>query len=236
MKKVFAIGTCRVYEPARLLQHRGFDIRECGHRVRAPNQVLQFVRHLAGEDFFVDSTVGLLSTLAHEEIQRGRAPDVLRRLDAARADFAAADMVVVEISAFREFVVGGLYVDPMISYNHPNLGAEKQLLTRGQAARLMGAIRHRVAKPILWTCHVRPTDPGAEYDVYRNDRERIAETVQQTASAFGDGFFDPNVVLEELGQRRAMQKRGRDLSHLTEAGNRALAAHYRALLWPYASE
>lgn len=233
MQKVFAIGTCRIHEPLVLLRRLRMPATASWHRVHTPNQILQFVRHLRGEDIYDLNNVGLLSLLGHEACQAGDAAGVLERLNGFRKNFADAEILLLEVSTFREYTHSGFFVDPVVRAKHSWWSMSKRRLHPRDAANILAAIREAAGKPILWVCHVRPIDGDPAYEAARAEREPLAVTVQRIAERYRDMFFDPTVVLHELGQRVALKDDGADLAHFTEDGTAALARHYRHLLWPH---
>ena len=253
--RVMFIGTCRMHDPAHILQHdRRFDVRTTPHRLHTAGQVFRFCQHMQGCEPYDIMMAHLISDYASKCIFEERLPrhKILDDLERIRKVWRTFDAFVIEISALREpfAMCGGRKItinnfsardqdrhadtiahEAALGRSIPYLETGIEVISPRGLRERMAAIKQTVdRRPIVWVSHQRPPSTDAQYDVVNKVRLHLANALQVGAQTLSDMFFDPSAVATEMGQAAYFENGGKDLDHITQEAAVVLSERYAGML------
>lgn len=248
------IGTCRMYETAKILRAAaGSNISSPNHRIHTADQMLKFILHIAGPPQYVPKTVHFLSDLAMEQIfeQDMSREDVLAGLQPVIDAFPDVEVFVIEICSTRETMTVGSSPHVVNTFTERDQARYADQITQQAAEgisvpvtkiqtapqhstetiRQMGRIKVALGgRPVIWVCHQRPPSNDPKYESLNVRRLKDADTLRRGADVLKDRFFDPSVIAAEMGQKAFFKQDGEDMDHLTPEAAERLAAEYNKLI------
>lgn len=240
---VLLIGTCRVYDPGRILRFSGeSSVLVPGHRMHTAAQALQLVNALTGERIYDAGNIHLLSDLAFRLLLEGRKETALRRLDRLAAKIGRRKRrAVIEICSWWDFLAPTpagpflvntfskrflqrehAFVDDAVRRGEMEAiraaDIEARPASEETILRDMLSIKQRLQCPILWVGHINVDDPDPRFDPVRKARAPLNELVRENARKLDDDFFDPSEPVNRLGRRSMLAEGGEDLAHYNPVG------------------
>lgn len=238
------VGTCRVHGPCSLLKQQGLKVRHTGHRVHAPKQALELLRHLSGTETYDDRSVHLLSSRSFLDFLAGKNAETLAALDKHRRYWPRVEQIIIEVSTLKESSAGRVVntftqrdlkhhadvIESSISDDRIVPIRWQDVVTQHEdpvpAMSEIAALAE--GRRIIWLPHTNV--PGGPRPVVLA-RRALHGVVSRTARELGNGFFNPTRVVSRLGAGR-MFRSCDDLAHFSKEGLSALADAYRPIVCP----
>lgn len=255
-KRIMFLGTCRVYDPAKLIAaEKQTYVRLTPHRLHTTSQILQFIDHINQAPLSVDpyrlDLLHLVSDYAAREILVKTTPRqvLLDELAQLRTAWPGFDVFVIEISTRREHIAAlndqfftvntfsardqQLYAAAIqeqvaTGVSAPALQIVNHMATTGTVLREMHQIKQSLGgRPIIWVSHMRPAVADPGAAQAMQGRAEMATFLRATAKSLGDGFIDPSETAAQIGQTIFFNQNGSDLDHLSAVAAAAMAKVYQ---------
>ena len=225
---VFAIGTCRVYEPAFVARAAGRQIATLRHRFHTLGEVEWGLRYALDPTTVPDELLFTLSDYALETVKKENGIQEIRELD-QRARVGERGHFIIEISSPREHF--GMIEGREVRINQlvaSRIGLTPRVVIPSVKERLkaMRRIRNLVPGRILWVSHANVVDPSPEELGLHRLRGENAEVIQEGARRMGDDFYDPTRLVASMGRQAVFAEDGADLGHFTHEAHRVLGGIY----------
>ena len=248
----FFLGTCRTHEPAIKMRILGVKARLMPSRVHSLMQIFQMVKFLNGESIYSPINIHLLSDYAMGRIVKdGFTPEqVYEEMVGYRQLWDISDIVFIEISTLKEFFIQrndrNFYLNTFTCrdieehakileklYDSGKLThiLTEQILEKTISKRELRQMMHKIHslvpnKKIVWLSHIRPSNQDETLQKVVETRRILAQNQFETAKELGDKFYDPIVVIEQLGDKVFFRDDGNDINHISELGEESLAKEY----------
>ena len=219
---VFFLGTCRAYDVARLMNRRRIKVFSPVRRFLSPRQILQYVQHMRGKPYWYGpTTIHLLSPEVFEEIQNGQSVEgAISELNDLRSKWPEARAFVIEITAIKEFMMTALgrpFACAKFVHNRIDDEIVEIIPTESEVLDTLRQIRDLLGgRPVVWMAYAAPA-VGVDPHIPAN-RDKIARLLHRHAHRFGDGFVDPQPIVEEYGQSAFFKDWRGNLDHYTAIG------------------